>query len=128
MIEWFSALLGDSHGVWHWLSQEIIRYETFEKFELTHTCCEENPDYGLLYARYDSTEREEVHDEERLLISKLETLVAKFTEKYTELGVSLPDFLKGYWKTRMEEIEREEAPLDDEEIAKIEELGVVIHS
>ena len=128
MIEWFGTLLGDSHEVWQWLSQEIIRYETFEKLELTHTCCEQDTILRLIYARQDSTEREEIHDEERLLISKLETLVAEFTEKYTELGVSLPDFLKGYWKSRMEDVEREEGPLDDEEIARIEELGVIIHS
>ena len=128
MIEWFTPLLGDSHCVWQSLSQDIIRYETFEKLELTHTCCGTIPRQGLIHTRHDSTEREEIHDEERLLIGKLETLVAEFTEKYTELGVSLPDFLKGYWKTRMEEIEKEEEPLDDEEIAKIEGLGVVIHS
>ena len=128
MIEWFSPLLGDSREVWQSLSQDIIRYETFEKLELTHTCCWTIPRRGLIHTRHDSTEREEVHDEERLLIGKLESLVAEFTGKYTELGVSLPDFLKGYWRTRMEEFEREEERLDDEEIAKIEELGVVIHS
>ena len=128
MIEWFRTLLGGSHEAWQSLSQDIIRYETFEKLELTHTCCETVPRRGLINTRYDSTEREEIHDEERLLIDKLETLVAEFTEKYTELGVSLPEFLKGYWKTRMEEIERAEESLDDEEIAKIEELGVVIQS
>lgn len=128
MIEWFSTLLGDSQEVWQWLSQEIIRYETFKKLELTYTCCEITFRHNLICTRHDSTERKEIQDEERFLISKLETLVAEFTEKYTELGVSLPDFLKGYWKSRMAEVEREEEPLDDEEIAKIEELGVVIHS
>ncbi|KAM0796422.1 hypothetical protein BDR22DRAFT_893275 [Usnea florida] len=133
MIEWFTTMLENRHEVWQWLSQEIIRYETFEKLELTHTCCLiaccGGPRYfNFFCTRYDSMEREEIHDEERLLISKLETLVAEFSQKYTELGVSLPDFLKGYWKTRMEEIEKEEEALDDEEIAKIEELGVVIHS
>ena len=128
LIEWFSMLLGDRHEVWQWLSHEMIRHETFEKLELTHTCCDKNIIPGLIWTRHDSTERKEIHDEERFLISELETLVVEFAEKYTELGVSLLDFLKGYWKTRMEQIEWEEEPLDDEEIAKIEELGVVIHS
>ena len=128
MIKWFSTFLGDSHEVWQWLSQEIIRFETFKKLDLTHTCCEKVYYVIFICTRHDRTEREEIRDEERFLISKLETLVAEFTEKYTELGVSLPDFLNGYWKTRMEEVERDEKPLDDEEIAKIEELGVVIHS
>ena len=129
LTEWFTKLRVHRHKIWQWLSQEIIRYETFVKLELTHTCCKVNGSLGYhILPRYDSTERKEIRHEERFLISKLETLVAEFTEKYTELGVSLPDFLKGYWKTRMEEVEREEEPLDDEEIAKIRELGVVIHS
>ena len=129
MIEWFTTTLKNRHEVWQWLSQEIIRYETFEKLELTHTCCESKGLYNnLICTRHDSTERKEIRDEERLLISKLETLVAEFTGKYNEIGVSLPDFLNGYWNTRMEEVEREGKPLDDEDFAKIEELGVIIHS
>ena len=128
MIEYFTTLLEKRHEVWQRLSQELIRYETFEKLELTHTCCMEFSDGIPICGPHISTEHKEIQDEERLLIRKLDTLVAEFTEKYTELGVSLPDFLSGYWKTRMEEIERVEEPLDDEEIAKIEELGVVIHS
>ncbi len=50
MIGWFSTLLGDSHGVWQWLSQELIRYETFEKLELTHTCCETVPCRPLIHS------------------------------------------------------------------------------
>ncbi|KAL9130116.1 MAG: hypothetical protein Q9175_007111 [Cornicularia normoerica] len=75
-----------------------------------------------------SVECGEIRDEEHLLISKLDALVAEFHAEYTELGVTVPEFLQGYWKARMEEVEREEEPLDDEEIAKIKDMGVVIHS
>ena len=125
IFEWMNGLMGHRHGVWQRFSQELIRYETFEMLELTHTCCTFN---GRGDDVNDSTELKEIRDEERFLISKLETLVAEFTEKYNELGVSLPEFLKGYWKTRMEEIESEEEALDEEEIAKIEAFGVVIRS
>lgn len=127
VIEWVERLLNDRYEVWQWLSGEIIRYETFEALGLTHTCCKIDV-WDTMPTLNDSVDCEEIRDEERLLISKLDALVEEFQEKHTELGVSVSDFLKGYWKTRMEEIEREEEPLDDEDIAKIRDVGVVIHS
>lgn len=128
VIEWEETLLGHRHEAWRWLSREIIRYETFEKLELTHTCCKVDIWYQRMPYRNDNMDREEIREEEHLMISKLDALVAEFQEKYTELGVPLSEFLEGHWKARMEEVEREEEPLDDEEIAKIRDLGVVIHS
>ena len=126
-IEWLNNFLGHSNEAWQWLSRDIIRYLTFEILGLTHTCCES---YGCFphSTRFNETEQEEIHEEERLTIGKLDALAPEFEEKYTELGVSVPDFLNGYWKTRMEEVEGEDEPLDEEEIAKIKDLGVVIHS
>lgn len=127
VIEWMITTLGHHHEAWRWLTCEIIRYETFEKLELTHTCCKVHS-HGLnMPTANDSAECAEIRDEERLLLSKLDTLVAEFQEKYTELGVTVPEFLRGYWKARMEEFEREEEPLDDEEISRIRDLGVIIH-
>lgn len=127
VIEWVERLLNDRYEVWQWLSGEIIRYETFEALGLTHTCCKV---YVLdtIPMLNDSVDCEEIRDEERLLIRKLDSLVEEFQEKHTELGESVSDFLKGFWKTRMKEIEVEEEPLDDEDIAKIRDVGVVIHS
>ena len=128
VIEWMNSLLSHSCEAWHWLSHDIIRYLTFEKLGLTHTCCECYFSGFPRPTRFHKTERAEIHEEERFTISKLDTLVTEFEEKYTELGVSVPDFLNGYWKTRMEEVEWEDEPLDEEQIAKIRDLGVVIHS
>lgn len=47
----------------------------------------------------ENTERDEIHDEERFLIHKLNALVTEFEEKYTQLGVTVSEFLNGYWKT-----------------------------
>ena len=128
MIEWIERLLGHRHETWQWLSREIIRYETFKNLGLTHTCCRmENWLPGMPLLR-DSVECEEIRDEERFLIDELNTLVEEFQEKYTELGVPVSDFLKGYWKTRMEEVKNEEGSLDDEEIAKIRDVGVIVES
>ena len=128
VIDWLNNLLGHSHEAWQWLSREIIRYVTFEKLGLAHTCCQSRYDVFDMWDDMDDKEREEIHDEERLSIRKLDALVTDFEEKYTELGVTVPEFLNGYWKTRMEEVEREDEPLDEEQIAKIKDLGVVIHS
>ena len=127
IIDCVETLLGHGHEAWQWLSREIIQYETFEKLELTHTCCEVGF-FSEMRLRNDDVDGEEVRDEERLLIRKLDALVAEFQEKYTELGVTVSEFLKGYWKNRMEEVEREEESVDEEEIARIKDVGVVIHS
>lgn len=128
VIEWLDDLLSHDYDAWQRLSRDFIRYETFEKLALTHTCCKRRFTVYDPSDDMDKTEREEIRDEERLMISKLDALVTEFEDKYTELGVSLPDFLNGYWKNRMEEVASEEEPLDDGEIAKIRDLGVVIHS
>ena len=128
VIAWMENLPGHRHEAWRWLSREIIQYETFQRLQLTHTCCAFDDWRGELLVREDNMDREEIRDEERFLIDKLDALVAEFQEKYLELGVSVTEFLKGYWKARMEEVEREEEPLDDEDIAKIRDMGVVIHS
>ena len=128
MIDWVKSLLGHPHKAWQWLSREIIRYVTFEELGLTHTCCKSRHKIYDMDDDMDNTEREEIQDEQRFLISKLDALVTEFEEKYIELGVTVPEFMNGYWKTRMEEVEKEDEPLDDEQIAKIKDLGVVIHS
>ena len=127
VIAWMESRLGHRHEAWRWLSREIIQYETFQRLRLTHTCCAFDY-WGELLVSEDNMDREEIRDEERFLIGKLDALVAEFQEKYLELGVSVTDFLKGYWKARMEEVEREEELLDDEDVAKIRDMGVVIHS
>ena len=112
-----------------WLLAEIIRFETFSKLGLTHTC----RDMQLLYwdARpyYECLTREdikEIREEERLMIAQLDDLVVEFVAKYTELGVSLLEFFEGYWEDRMEEVLDESGPVDEEEVRRLTELGVVL--
>ena len=128
VIAWMENLLGHRHEAWRWLSRGIIRGETFEGLHFTHTCCEADLWNGEMPVRKANEDCEEIRDKERFLIGKLDALVAEFQEKYIELGVSVTEFLKGYWKARMEEVKREEELLNDGEIAKIRDMGVVIHS
>ena len=112
-----------------WLLAEIIRFETFSKLGLTHTC----RDMQLLYwdARpyhecLTHEDIKEIREEERLMIAQLDDLVVEFVEKYTELGVSLLEFFEGYWEGRMEEVLDESESLDEEEVRRLTELGVVL--
>lgn len=124
VIEWMRHHWGVQFKGLPWLSQEIMRFETFERLGLTHTCCKLKGRDWLPNFAHQCVD--EIHDEERYLIDKLETLVTEFQAKFIELGVSTTDFWKGYWESRMNEVENEDV-LDDDAIAKIRDLGVVLH-
>lgn len=129
---------------------EIVRIWTFEKLNLTHTCCqrrrcifnEENnkfilisfenrglyPSYGnnerLILVPLESEEIREIYEEEQEDLELLETLLVEFEQRRKELGYpSIGEFMAGYWQTRMEEVLSERKPMDYD---KIRELGVVL--
>ena len=104
--------------------EKVIRFETFEALQLTHTCCE----FGLYSPsrRYTPEEVQEIHEEWEELLSKHEDLVSEFCHKFQELGGTLTSFLEGYWQTRMDEVLKEEKPYSEEEIRKLREMGVVL--
>lgn len=41
VIDWLNNLLGHPQEARQWLSHDVIRYVTFGKFGITHTCCRE---------------------------------------------------------------------------------------
>lgn len=57
---------------------------------------------------------------------RLESLSAELTVKYFELGVPLPEFLNGYYRTRIEELRSENAEFDEEVAQKMREVGVIM--
>jgi hypothetical protein len=81
--------------------------------------------YGA-YRRYTPKDVREIHEDWEELLSKHENLVSEFCHKFQELGGTLMSFLKGYWQTRMEEVLKEEKPLDEEGIRRLREIGVVL--
>jgi hypothetical protein len=112
------------------LASTIIRFETFTRMELTHTCCKNVPFvylYDTYFTAFNEDDRREIREEQGELIDELEKLVSEFQTKYTELEVSLPDFLNGYWSVRMDEVLNPTEPMDLEECARIRELGVVLN-
>jgi hypothetical protein len=68
-------------------------------------------------------EIEQFREEDRSQIDELEHLVPEFVEKYSELNQPLLEFFEGYWATRMEQVL---GATDEEEVRRIEELGVVL--
>ncbi|KAL8788613.1 MAG: hypothetical protein Q9195_007208 [Heterodermia aff. obscurata] len=124
---------------------EYLRLITFEKLELTHTCCRprlasfsEHPliyHWGLRVApnrvfrlsrAMGRSEIEEIRDEEAADLQKLAELLAEFEAKVVELDLSIPDFISRYWEPRMEQVLREnEGSLDME---ALREMGVKVYS
>ncbi len=104
--------------------EDCIRFETFEALQLSHTCCDFYRDTTC--RRYTPEEVREIHEEWEELLSKHEDLVSEFCHKFKELGGTLTSFLKGYWQTRMDEVLQEERVLDEEDIRRLREMGVVL--
>ena len=100
-----------------------IRICTFEALGLRHTCRHHYCSFPKL-ADVELDDIAEVQEEERFLIDQLEHLVSQFELKYKELCVSLPEFLRGYWVDRMDEVLTE--VFDEDEAHAMEEAGVVL--
>lgn len=104
--------------------EKLIRFETFEALQLSHTCC--NFDFYPPSHQHTPEEARQIHDEWEELLSKHEDLVSEFCHKFQELGGTLVSFLEGYWQTRMDEVLNEEKPYDEEDIRRLREIGVVL--
>lgn len=121
---------GDSPSL-AWLPLEMIRFNTFEKLDLRHTCCQFNDwndfndveEASLICEPYDDEEIHEIQEEQAEELEKLENLLVEFENKYLESGSSLKEFLGGYWKDRMNEVLSEESPVDHEALKK---MGIVL--
>ena len=106
---------------------DIVRFLTFEKMELTHTCCRLHH-FGVprFSHRLDAEEIEAIQDEESLLIDQLEQLVSEFVPMYEQLDQSLSKFLEGYWDSKMDEVLNGDNPTDARYCKELEQLGVTI--
>ena len=103
---------------------EFLRIMTFEKLDMTHTCCWMDPfPSAKFWELKDMAEIEEIHDEEAEDLQKLEELLKEFEAKRKELDIPFGDFIKEYWRPRMDEV-RNEGTLDEE---ALREIGVEVH-
>jgi hypothetical protein len=78
------------------------------------------------YALWPNQGWKQVQDEKRLLIEKVEELVSEFRDRYSELALSLPDFLHQVWKQRMKEILREKELMGEDEIQSLRRTGILL--
>ena len=113
-------LVGPSDPCPDWLAKEIIRYQTFEKLELRHTCCKGR--YNWTFEVRDAEEQAEIRDEDHEKIELLESLLQEFEEHRGNQDVL--SFLRGYWAMRMDQVHREGGHIDREALRAI---GVVLH-
>lgn len=107
------------------LAPVVLRLCTFELLHITHTCRSHIMCHGTL-GNVKISDVPEVQAEERHLIDRLEELVFEFEGKYKELNVPLPEFISGYWRDRMNEVEAEEEVFDEEEAQRMREIGVIV--
>ncbi|KAL4892110.1 hypothetical protein BDV59DRAFT_202999 [Aspergillus ambiguus] len=103
------------------LAEHVLRYFTFEKLGIKHTC-------HWKYVQMDEDEVEEIKQEERYNIATLGELLVEFNYKYKDSGLTLDKFLGGYWIDRMEEVLSGSSEIDPDEIRQVQEIGVVIVS
>jgi hypothetical protein len=123
--------IAKTDDAWKWLPTEIIRFVTFEGLEIGHTCCllSYYKVKGFMHESFVSREVQyinEVQEAYRPSIKLLEKLLDEFNAKYTELGLPFLEFYNGYWKARMNEVIDELEVVNEEELQKTEELGVVL--
>ena len=138
IMRFYSDLKGVCNSL---LAAEYLRSITFEKLELTHTCCRPHraehstKGHACVYEGKCKTisfswpmppsEIKEIHDEESADLQKLAELLAEFETKVVELDLSIPDFISQYWEPRMEQVLREsEGSLD---MQALREIGVKIY-
>lgn len=110
------------------LSQDLIRYETFDELGLTHTCCffDESNWLQRRFRKRCQVEVREEREVEHLQLDELEELIEEFEAAYERLGQPLSEFMDGYWKIRMAKVLDRSRPVTEEDIQRIKELGVVI--
>lgn len=115
-----------------WLRREMLRFNTFEKLRLRHTCCSTSY-MDLRWRRVrrvlvelgDEEDRHEIREEQAETVQKLEELSIHFEEKYDEMAIPFVGFLRGYWKSHMKRVTRRCDPIN---AAKLESIGVTVHA
>jgi hypothetical protein len=116
------------------VAKDVIRFLTFSALDLTHTCCHQTgyfdpaQKYGpsWMVRCKDTSEIDEIRDEEKYLIEGLECLVERFLQDFEEQAVSLSEFLMEHWqKVMLEELLKKDE-VSDSEKERVEGLGVRI--
>lgn len=119
----------------------IIRFFTFESLRIPHTCrhpvqclsaVDGDCDHSLHsepcyhWEPKDTEEIEEMQDEWREPIALHEELVARFQIMYETSDLPLCEFLDVIWREEMLKRSENHDPLNQQEISRVRELGVIL--
>ncbi|KIW81618.1 hypothetical protein Z517_04644 [Fonsecaea pedrosoi CBS 271.37] len=120
---------------------KVLRLYTFQSLGLTHTCCRNG---CLRYAGrcHDPSQKpcpfsipvddeiQEIQDEERHLISLLETLMVEFTEQWLwpTSDWKVDEFMSKVWRPRLRQIRQERVQMFVGDQAQMRYMGVELHS
>lgn len=134
LIMVIASELGFLAGVQARLGHQLIQALSFERLMgLRHTCCYIEL-FPTEFARPDAfimreqEEIDEIRAEEAILIERFHLLVKELQGQFDKLAVPFSRFLIEYWEPRMQQEEEldEIASLDEEEVRKVEAIGVVL--
>ncbi len=125
-------LLGNLEG--ERLAEDVVRWLCFSALGLTHTCCRHFESFypvsehcsTWMMSLMEVDEIDEIHEEEALLIKRLDHLVENFLKEFDGLALSLPVFLQEHWQKRMlaELLEKDE--ISEVVRQELDETGIVL--
>lgn len=117
-----------------------IRALTFHALNIRHTCCTMIPQkwgyyhmFKWTFAHFDLKQIKSITDdfphirkEDESLLDEFEELMDELKEEFCSGAYTLSDFLKGYWRKRLEQVQkvREARRLTETELEGLTELGV----
>ncbi|KAF2010112.1 hypothetical protein BU24DRAFT_496894 [Aaosphaeria arxii CBS 175.79] len=116
----------DLHDDRRWMAPAIIRILTFDKLNLTHTCCHESLKRWWLSDPPDCSEIDEIHVIEKKDIELLERLMEEFTAAWETHTGKFQEFIDNVWEPKMEEECGELSDIDESQIQRIMDIGVVL--
>lgn len=122
-------IVDEDEAARQWMGAAILRVLTFDEVGLVHTCC-----YRMhydwhgksTYTRLSRYEINEIREVESKDIALFESLVEEFKRSWKSYLGAFHQFLDEVWESRMKEVFKRSSQEEEEEIKRIEELGVVL--
>lgn len=105
------------------LLRDTVRFVTFDRLDLTHTCCNtDSPIEDCLRL----AEVQEIQEEERLILNDLEELLASFKPNHEEFEALLESLLGRQWSRRMGHSSCEKEISAHDSVLQARKLGVIL--
>ncbi|RSL52549.1 hypothetical protein CEP54_010866 [Fusarium duplospermum] len=112
-----------------YLSKSIIHVLTMEALGVRHLpYCHESVIYSEEKAQKVKEEEEwdEILDEDRALIEKLDELTGEFEQEFFNQNLPIGEFLRLHWHPRIRQVQRELRSLVESQRQQLRQLGVVL--